>query len=65
MGVFAAMTSSRDIKPWFRDDIFNVLLSVARAAGKDVHPEFIRALIAIGYAVGISEDELRNGKLKG
>ena len=54
---------SRFIRPYFVDNIFDVILSVARAAGKDAHPEFIRCLIAVARAFGISERELQNGKL--
>ena len=47
------------------DHILPVLLSITRAAGQGVHPEFIRAVVAIAQAFGITENELRNGKLEG
>lgn len=51
------------VRPYFVEDVLNILLSVAQSAGADVHPEFIRALVAVARAFGISSDELRGGKL--
>lgn len=52
------------IKPWFIDDIFALIMSLV-LANTNPHPEFIRALECVAAAVGISREELRNGKLKG
>lgn len=52
------------IKPWFRDDIFALILSIVQA-NPSPHAEFIRALVCVAAAVGISREELQNGRLKG
>lgn len=57
------MNNTSRIRPHFIENIFDTLLSVTRAAGKDVHPEFIRAIICVGQAFGITEKELANGRL--
>lgn len=70
MGVIQAggEMNVNQIKPWFREDIFALIMSTVEANSSPEHrphPEFIRALICIATAVGISRDELKNGKLKG
>lgn len=52
------------IKPWFRDDIFALIIAIVQA-NPSPHAEFIRALVCVAAAVGISREELQNGKLKG
>lgn len=66
MGVIQAggEMNVNQIKPWFREDIFALIMSIVQA-NPSPHPEFIRALICIAAAVGISRDELKNGNLKG
>jgi len=56
--------SFADIKAWYRNDILNLVLSLA-SANPNPHPEFIRALVAVASAVGISREELSNRRLKG
>lgn len=52
------------IKPWLIEDIFALILSFV-LANPNPHPEFIRALECVATAVGISREELQNGRLKG
>lgn len=71
MGVIQAgveMNVNQARKLWTRHDIFATIMSIVEANSSPEHrphPEFIRALICIAAAVGISRDELKNGKLKG
>jgi len=36
------------------------LRSVRSAAGREIHPEFLRALVAIGLQFGIGSGEIEN-----
>ena len=58
------MSNVNRIKPWFAEDIFVLILALVQA-NPTPHPEFIRALVCVAAAVGISREELQKGKLKG
>lgn len=55
--------SVNSIKPWFREDIFALIMSIVQA-NPNPDREFIRALVCVAAAVGISRQELQNGQLK-
>ena len=52
--------SVTDIKPNYINDIANALRSVAYSVGATMHPEFLRALVAIGLQFGIGSGEIEN-----
>jgi len=52
--------SNRTGRPNFKEDITAVLKSVRSAAGREIHPEFLRALVAIGLQFGIGSGEIEN-----
>ena len=50
------------VKPYFVEDVLVILRSLVFASGENTHPEFIRAIISVALAFGISEKELKRNE---